>query len=164
MPYNYTHGETFMRRDPPPGISPCIGAAMRKASRRLTQLYDDALGASGLRSTQYTILAEVERLSGMPPTMAELAQALVMDRSALGHNLRPLERDGFVTLQASKMDRRRRHVVMTARGRVKLREAQRLWKTAQDRFAEVFGGDKAARLRETLLEIAHEERLAILAD
>jgi DNA-binding MarR family transcriptional regulator len=137
---------------------------MRKASRRLTQLYDDALEASGLRSTQYTILAEVERRSGMPPTMAELAQALVMDRSALGHNLRPLERDGFVTLQASIKDRRRRHVVMTARGRVKLREAHRLWKTAQDRFGEVFGRNKAARLRETLLEIAHEERLAILAD
>jgi DNA-binding MarR family transcriptional regulator len=141
-----------------------MGAAMRKASRRLTQLYDNALGASGLRSTQYTILAEVERRSGKPPTMAELAEALVMDRSALGHNLRPLERDGFVTLEASSKDRRRRHVIMTARGRVKLREARRLWKTAQDRFAEVFGAGKAARLRATLLEIAHDERLAMLPD
>jgi DNA-binding MarR family transcriptional regulator len=88
---------------------------MRKASRRLTQLYDDALEPSGLRSTQFAILAELDRRSPEPPTMRVLADALVMDRSALGHNLRPPERDKLVALDQGSEDRRRRHVVMTPR-------------------------------------------------
>ena len=39
----------------------CFVGAARKASRRLTQFYDDALEPCGLRSTQYTILAELGR-------------------------------------------------------------------------------------------------------
>ena len=139
--------------------SPCSATAMRKASRRLTQLYDDALSPSGLRSTQYAILVELDRRSSDPPTMRELADALVIDRSALGHNLRPLERDGLVALEEGN-DRRRRHVVLTAGGNKKRRAAKRLWQSAQDRFEDVFGRGDAARLRATLLRIAHDERLA----
>jgi DNA-binding MarR family transcriptional regulator len=76
----------------------CFAGAARKASRRLTQFYDDALEPCGLRSTQYTILAELARFAS-PPTLAELARALVSDRSAVGHNLRPLIRDGYVALE-----------------------------------------------------------------
>src|ERR1700733_12168960 len=119
MPYIKNQGTTMMpiSRKLVTEESPCCATAMRKASRRLTQLYDDALTPSGLRSTQYAILAELHRLIRQPPTMAELAQSLVMDRSALGHNLRPLERDGLLVLQEGEEDRRRRHVVMTERGK-----------------------------------------------
>ena len=142
---------------------PCNATAMRKASRRLTQLYDEALMPSGLRSTQYAILSELGRRSKEPPTMRELAFALVMDRSALGHNLRPLERDGLVAFEAGD-DRRRRHVVMTAEGKKKRREAKRLWQAAQKRFENVFGASDAADLRATLLRIANDERLGTLHD
>ena len=114
-------------RKPTCGESPCIATAMRKAPRRLSQLYDDALAPSGLRATQYALLSELERRSKKPPTMRELADAMVMDRSALGHNLRPLERDGLIALEESNEDRRRRHVVVTAQGRAKHREAKCLW-------------------------------------
>lgn len=144
--------------------SPCNATALRKASRRLTQLYDDALEPSGLRSTQFAILAELNRHGKAPPTMAELAHALVTDRSALGHNLRPLERDGYVTLEESDEDRRRRHVVMTSQGKVKFREARPLWARAQERFVTVFGESAAADLRATLLDIAYDERLAAFKD
>ena len=89
-----------MSQAPMPGCraSECFATAARKASRRLTQFYDDALEPSGLRSTQYAILTELAR-SGAPPTLAELASALVSDRSAVGHNLRPLIRDGYVALE-----------------------------------------------------------------
>ncbi len=151
-------------RKPTASESICSATAMRKASRRLSQLYDDAIETSGLKTTQFAILAELERRSKTPPTMAELAQALVMDRSALGHNLRPLERDGMIALQESDEDRRRRHVVTTPQGKAKCREAKRLWQKAQDRFETVFGKAKAASLRATLLEIAYDERLATLKD
>ena len=141
----------------------CCATAMRKASRRLTQLYDEVLEQCGLRSTQFAILIELGSAKD-PPTMAELAHAMVMDRSALGHNLRPLERDGLITLQESAEDRRRRHVEVTPVGKAKLREAKKLWQRAQDRFVDVFGESEAASLCATLLSIAYDERLATLKD
>ena len=146
------------------GDTPCIASAIRKASRRLSQLYDDALGPAGMRSTQYSILFELNRRSKKPPTMRELADVLVMDRSALGHNLRPLQRDGLIALQGSSEDRRRRHVVMTAQGRARYRRATPLWEIAQHRFDEVYGKSKGEELRATLSVIAHHERLRTLRD
>ncbi|MEA3132625.1 MAG: hypothetical protein QOG17_471, partial [Gammaproteobacteria bacterium] len=73
---------------PPPGACTC--GCLRKASRRISQLYDMALAPVGIKSTQYSILSEVARGSASGPvTMCELAAAMVMDRSTLGHNLRP---------------------------------------------------------------------------
>ncbi len=151
-------------RKPPYEQTPCFGTAIRKASRRMAQLYDTALAPSGLRSTQLTLLAEIDMRSKAPPSMAELAHALVIDRSALGHNLRPLERDGLVALQESRTDLRRRHVVLTAKGKAKLREAMQRWQQAQDRFGAVFGEVAAAKLRQTMLSIAYDDRLTALED
>lgn len=151
-------------RDAEIGDGPCYATAMRKASRRITQLYDEALLPTGMRSTQFAILVEVNRRAKSPPTLQELATALVMDRSALGHTLRPLERDGLVASESSAADRRRRHIVLTAAGKVKLREALLHWKNAQRRFHKVIGEAEAERLRATLLAVAHEERLSSLAD
>jgi DNA-binding MarR family transcriptional regulator len=145
-------------------ISPCNATALRKASRRLTQLYDTALEPTGLRSTQFAILVELANGSADPPTLAELADALATDRSSLGHNLRPLEREGFIVLREGATDRRRRHIALTSKGRTKWREALRLWQVAQDRFEHVFGVSEAAALRATLLGIAHHERLASVKD
>lgn len=142
----------------------CFATAVRKASRRMTQLYDDALASSGLKSTQFAILHEIAMRSSSPPTMGELAGALVMDRSALGHNLRPLARDKLIALEASESDGRRKLAVLTAKGRSKYAAAAPLWQRGQDRFASVFGKSAASSLRSTLLSIAHEERLGQLAD
>jgi DNA-binding MarR family transcriptional regulator len=142
----------------------CHATALRKASRRLTQLYDDALHPAELRSTQFAILATLANWRGEPPTLAELAQELVTDRSSLGHNLRPLERDGYITLEEGEEDRRRRHIVITSMGQAKFQEARRLWQKAQDRLYAVFGKSEASRLRATLLALAYDERLGALKD
>ena len=155
-----------MTADSKPGvrISPCNATALRKASRRLTQLYDAALEPTGLRSTQFAILVELANWSTDSPTLAELADALATDRSSLGHNLRPLEREGFIVLREGAADRRQRYIALTAKGKGKCREGLRLWRVAQDRFEHVFGRSEAAALRATLLGIAHHERLAVLKD
>jgi len=146
------------------GVLACNATAMRKASRRVAQLYDDALAPCGLRSTQFAILAELHERMDRPPTLAELAAALVVDRSALGHNLRPLERDGLVTLQPGVEDRRRRHIVLTEPGRAKLQQALGLWEAAQDRFHAIVGQTEAEALRGALLDIAYDDRLGTLKD
>jgi DNA-binding MarR family transcriptional regulator len=146
------------------GVLSCNATAMRKASRRIAQLYDDALAPSGLRSSQFAILAELHELGDKPPTLAQLAAALVIDRSALGHNLRPLERDGLVVLKEGVEDRRRRHIMLTEQGRARLQQALGLWEAAQDRFHAVFGQSEAEALRSALLDIAYDERLGTLKD
>jgi DNA-binding MarR family transcriptional regulator len=140
--------------------SSCIATAMRKASRRLSQLYDDFLAPEGLKITQFAILTEVERRAKRPPTVRELAAVLVMDRSALGHTLRPLERDGLLAFGEDETDRRRRPVILTAEGDAALARAKPLWKQAQARFAKIYGVKAMAALRGTLHEIAYDENLA----
>jgi DNA-binding MarR family transcriptional regulator len=128
--------------------SVCNCTALRKATRRVSQLYDSALEPCGLRSTQRTILIQIAR-SGTPP-LGELAEALVMDRGALTHNLKPLQRDGFVKISVDPLDRRNRLGALTAKGWAKLAESDALWARAQRGFETGFGTAKSASLRKAL--------------
>jgi DNA-binding MarR family transcriptional regulator len=137
----------------------CNFGAMRKASRRVSQMYDAALAPSGLKATQLSILSAIGRRADDPPTMRELADGLVMDRSTLGQNLGPLERDRLVALEPSATDRRRKLVVLTKEGRAKYAQGQALWRVAQERFERTLGTAEAADLRRILLGIATNSEL-----
>jgi len=144
----------------PPLRSSCTCGSLRKASRRMSQFYDSALAPMGIKSTQYSILSEVDRGSrARPVTMCELADAMVMDRSTLGHNLKPLQRDDLVILRLSADDRRKRHVELTPQGRAVLRKSRRLWRHAEAHFEKFFGKGPAADLRAVLLNIAGNKEL-----
>lgn len=148
------------QRQIPPPRSPCTCGSLRKASRRISQLYDSALAPMGIKSTQYSILSELDRGSRLGPvTMCELADAMVMDRSTLGHNLKPLQRDDLIMLRLSADDRRKRHVELTPKGRAILRKSRRLWRQAEGRFEKFFGKGPAAELRAVLLKIAGNQEL-----
>ena len=131
--------------------SPCNCAAIRQAARRVTRLYDQALAPIGLRITQYPILAWLAA-SG-PVTMNVLADRMVMDRATLGHNLRPLEAQGLVTMTTGE-DRRSRMVTLTDTGRRKLRDARPAWNAAQATFEAAFGPADSAALRATMVRLA----------
>jgi DNA-binding MarR family transcriptional regulator len=140
--------------------SACTCGSLRKASRRISQFYDSALASVGIKSTQFSILAEIERGSAEGPvTMCELAGAMVMDRSTLGHNLRPLQRDRLLTLRLEQHDRRKRYVELTKEGKVILRRARRAWRLAEGRFERMFGKRHAAELRAVLWYIANNAEL-----
>jgi DNA-binding MarR family transcriptional regulator len=126
----------------------CNNAAMKRASRCLGALYDEALAPSGLRATQYALLVQVARLGA--PSMTDLARVLILDRSALSHTLRPLERDAIIALVPTPFDRRIKKVVLTEEGQRKMAAADVLWKKAQDAFEASFGADNAESLRTTL--------------
>jgi DNA-binding MarR family transcriptional regulator len=112
--------------------TPCNCTTLRKATRRVSQLYDSALEPYGLRTTQRAVLSHIAR-SGRPP-VGNLAEALVMDRGALTHNLKPLERDGLVEIRVAPDDRRNRLIALTRAGRAKFAESEPLWRRAQDGF------------------------------
>lgn len=133
----------------------CNGAALRKATRRITQLYDAALAPCGLTVSQRSVLVHIARATSA--TMSELAHAMVLDRSALTRNLGPLVREGYVVLRPDPHDRRSRQVSLTESGKSKLAQSNRLWRKAQDRFESVYGVDRAAALRVALAEIFSDE-------
>jgi DNA-binding MarR family transcriptional regulator len=128
--------------------SRCHCTALRKASRRISQLYDVALAPSGLKTTQRAILAQIER--SQPTTVGALAEALVMDAGGLAHTLKPLIRDGLVATDVDPQDRRNRRIRLTTSGRRKLKESDALWEAAQKGFAKGFGGARAEALREAM--------------
>jgi DNA-binding MarR family transcriptional regulator len=126
----------------------CNCTTLRKASRRISQLYDTALAPSGLKTTQRAILAQIKR--SQPTTVGALAEALVMDSGALAHTLKPLERDGLVAVTIDPDDRRNRLITLTPMGRAKLAETDALWAKAQRGFEIAFGGAESEALREAL--------------
>ena len=137
--------------DPPP--ERCNGTALRKAMRHVSQLYDAVLAPCGLRGTQRSILVTIARAGR--PSMGELADALLLDRSALAHNLKPLLRDDLVAVSVDARDRRGRKVALTATGRDRLEASLPLWEEAQRRFEAAFGAEDALLLRRTLARVAH---------
>jgi DNA-binding MarR family transcriptional regulator len=122
--------------------------------RRVGQLYDDILAPCGLRSTQYTLLAHIERLK--QPAISALAAELVMDRSALAHTLQPLQRDGLILVAPDPRDRRTKRAEITQEGRRRLAEAEDLWRQGQARFEAAFGQGDAADLRVMMDRMASE--------
>jgi DNA-binding MarR family transcriptional regulator len=140
--------------------SNCTCGSLRRASRRVSQFYDLALAPIGIKSTQFSILTEVERHDATGPvSMCMLAAAMVMDRSTLGHNLRPLQRDELLVLRAADDDRRKRRVELTRKGTAILQHGRILWRRAEDRIESVFGRQSAADLRAVLLNIAYSREL-----
>jgi len=126
----------------------CNCTALRKASRRISQLYDTALAPSGLKMTQRAILSQINRSE--PTTVGALAVALVMDPGALAHTLKPLESARLVSIEIDLDDRRNRLVTLTASGRAELAETNSLWIEAQQRFEAAFGSAESEALRGAL--------------
>ncbi|MBO0758064.1 MAG: MarR family transcriptional regulator, partial [Bradyrhizobiaceae bacterium] len=72
----------------------CNCFAVRAAARRVTQFYDQFLAPTGLSTCQWSILVRLKRHG--PLTITELADNMFMDRTTLGRNVQPLERDGLI--------------------------------------------------------------------
>jgi len=118
-------------------VDVCACFHFRKASRAVTQLFDETLAPSGLRSTQLVILVHISITE--TPTVLNLAADLVMDRSTLARNLKPLEKQRLIKIVPGKKDRRTRLISLTARGRKTLLSALPLWQEAQTRFVGRLG-------------------------
>ena len=137
-----------MPTDPVVSLTECNCLALRQAARHVTQFYDQHLAPAGLRTTQFSILAKLKRLG--PLTINALARELVMDRTTLGRNILPLERDGLIAIEDGASDRRSKELHLTKAGSERLRAARKLWREAQTNFEKAFGAERAASLRSEL--------------
>jgi DNA-binding MarR family transcriptional regulator len=126
----------------------CNCFVVRSAARHVTQLYDQFLAPVGLHVTQFSILAKLKRLG--PMTINALAKEMVMDRTTLGRNVLPLERDGLIKIEASATDGRARELQLTRAGERQLHAGREAWTRAQARFEARFGAKRAADFRAML--------------
>jgi DNA-binding MarR family transcriptional regulator len=133
----------------------CNCLALRQAARLASQFYDQHLAPSGLRTTQFSILAKLKRVG--PTTINALAAELVVDRTTLGRNILPLERDGLIRIEPSATDARSKELHLTRSGAARLRQASPGWAEAQKRFEAAYGEDRAAQLRSLLKAVVTSE-------
>jgi DNA-binding MarR family transcriptional regulator len=106
-------------------------------------MYDDALAPLGLTITSYFLLARIDALSA--PSMNELADAAVMDRSTLSRNLKPLLDAKLIAAQTGG-DRRRKEFSLTAKGAARLADAYPRWRNVQQRFKGLYGAPESSAL------------------
>jgi DNA-binding MarR family transcriptional regulator len=126
----------------------CNCFVVRSAARHVTQLYDQFLAPVGLHVTQFSILAKLKRLG--PMTINALAKEMIMDRTTLGRNVLPLERDGLIRIEASASDGRAKELHLTKAGEKRLLAGREAWERAQARFDSRFGAKRAADFRAML--------------
>jgi DNA-binding MarR family transcriptional regulator len=135
-----------------PGPEDCNCLAVRQAARHITQFYDQWLAPAGLRTTQFSILAKLRRTG--PMTINALAAEMVMDRTTLGRNILPLERDGLIAVAQGRHDRRSKELRITEAGEASFREGLKGWRDAQRRFETAFGTERTANMRGLLQAVA----------
>src|SRR5712671_6911956 len=153
--------EDLMSVDTLPSPEECNCFAVRAAARHVTQSYDQFLAPTGLRTTQFAILSKLKQKG--PLTINALAEDLVTDRTTLGRNILPLERDGLIRIAPAASDRRAKELHLTNAGERRLQAARKRWVAAQARFEGTFGTKRAADLRALLRAVVASE-LAPTAD
>ena len=138
-----------MQKQPTPNLdqTECNCLALRQAARHVSQFYDGHLASEGLKTTQYSILAKLNRLG--PLSINKLAESMVMDRTTLGRAVRPLQRDKLLVIGAGD-DGRTRSLKLTPAGQARLKAAAAKWREAQKEFELAFGVPDAAAMRSVL--------------
>ena len=115
----------------------CVSFNIRKAMRAVSQHYDQIMAPSGLRGTQFTILTVLSRAGDL--TITELANFLVMERTTLTRNLKPLEKEGYLKVLPGLQDSRTRRVNVTNLGKKAQKAAMPYWQKAQDEMVNYLG-------------------------
>jgi DNA-binding MarR family transcriptional regulator len=140
-------------------LSPCVCSTLRMVSRAVTQLYDDILRPSGLRVTQFSVLATIARRGEV--NLRQLEHMLGIDQTTLTRSLDVLERDGVLE-RAAHPDARIRAMKLTPKGRRALEAARPLWARAQDKVLRELGttawADAQRRLAHVLRVVVKKRR------
>ena len=123
---------------------PCLCAAVRKTGRHLTKKYDQYLKPSGLKITQFSMLANIARNPSIAVT--KLAELLVMDQTTVTRNLRVLEKAGYIHIETDTTDHRIKRTQVTGLGMCRMDEARPFWEKAQLEIERILGKESIERL------------------
>jgi DNA-binding MarR family transcriptional regulator len=115
---------------------PCACANLRRASRIVTQLYDEELRRAEMRATQFTLLQALATVKNI--TQGDLADLLGMDSTTLTRTLTPLRRKGWIQSERGE-DRRQVRLTLTGDGARAFKRAEPYWTSAQRRLQRALG-------------------------
>jgi len=124
-------------------IERCLNLELRKANRVLSQIYDSYLAKCGLKTSQFSILRAISYLQ--TTTNRQLQDVLVIDQTTLSRGLKPLIRDGYITVREG-LDRRQKELLLSEAGKALFNEAASLWEAAQRRVEADLGEETKAQL------------------
>ena len=126
----------------------CLCLHLQRAARAVARRFDEALRPLGLTNGQFSLLMSLNRPE--PPTIGRVASVLAMDRTTLTAALKPLARRGLVQISVDLVDRRTRHLVLTAAGRALLTEALPIWERKHGEIEGLFARSDPELLRTDL--------------
>ena len=132
-------------------VLPCACSNFRRASRAVTQLYDQELRKAGLEPTQFTLLLALSR--GGEMTQGGLGTRHAIDSTTLTRTLAPLRKRGWIETKPGA-DRREKLLSLTSAGRRKLRHALPHWRRAQRRLRTALGELEWGPLQATITQVA----------
>ena len=130
----------------------CLCFAAQRAARALARRFDEALSPLGLTSGQFSLLTSLNQPE--PPSMGSIAALLVMDRTTLTANLKPLEQRAFVEIAIDPADRRVRRLILTPTGRRVLQSALPIWQETHGEIARRVTPHEGKALRSGLRALA----------
>jgi DNA-binding MarR family transcriptional regulator len=130
----------------------CLCFAAQRAARALARRFDEALSPVGLTSGQFSLLTSLNRPEA--PSMGSVAALLVMDRTTLTANLKPLEQRGWVEIAVDPADRRVRRLILTAAGRRVLQSALPIWQDVHGEIDRLMPAADGSTLRRSLRALA----------
>jgi DNA-binding MarR family transcriptional regulator len=129
----------------------CVCFNLRWVTRAMTQFFDAELHRHGIRATQGTILIALNAKDSW--TMAELSDLLGLERTTLVRNLRPLQRDGFVTAEGGGRGGRV-ELAITPKGRRQVEKLMPAWRSAQRVAVEALGEQRWSAILADLETVA----------
>ncbi len=128
-------------------MSNCYCILLRRASRRVTSLYDDALAPIGINLAQFSLLRNIQRAE--PISLTDLGQRTELDRSTVSRNVKVLEKMELVVM-ANSQDQRETAVGLSDKGRQILAEGAPLWDGVQAAIEAKLGDDASGQLKALL--------------
>jgi DNA-binding MarR family transcriptional regulator len=134
------------------GTGYCASLNFRRTARAVTRMYDSAMQASGVRSTQFAILVGIAKTH--PVSMGKLADVLGLDRTTLTRSLRLLQKEKMITI-SRRAAMRQRFLELTPAGEKALARSLPLWRKVHEQFVSAVGAEYWIKLRSELEGLAH---------
>ena len=139
------------------GLDECHCSAFRRGARHIARLYDRHLAAQQIKSSQFSLLAAIQRHPGI--LVADLADLMVMDRTTLVRALKPLQQLAWVESRKASTGRAL-SLHLTSTGTKKAVACTPLWQAAQQEFEATLGAERAASIRQNNLVVSAASRAA----
>ena len=125
----------------------CYCLKIRRTAAVITNFYDKTLRSCGITARQYSLLFHISKKEHC--SIRELADAVSLDRSTLARSLRPLYQYSFI-VDIKESGARNSCLELTPSGRETLKQANQLWKRAQESVQQTLGADGIDGLDRTL--------------